>query len=477
MSKLGQMHKFFAVGICLSSVFFGVAQQKPNVVFIIADDLGYGDLSCFGQEKFETPNIDRLALTGMRCTHTYAGTTVSAPSRACLMTGLHTGHAPIRGNREINPEGQFPLPKDSYTLFRLFKDAGYKTGAFGKWGLGYPGSEGDPNRQGVDEFFGYNCQRLAHNYYPDHLWHNQKRVDLPENAEGKFGTYSEDLIQQQILKFISENKHKPFFLYVPVVLPHAELLVPEDSIFERFKGKFPEMPYTGTDSGATFRKGGYASQEYPKAAYAAMVTRLDKYVGEIVTELKRQGIDENTLIIFTSDNGPHKEGGNDPDFFDSNRMYRGYKRDLYEGGIRVPTIVSWQGHIPAGTETDFAFAFWDYLPTFAELLDRKIPVKTDGISVLPTLLGQKEQKAHDFFYFEFHELNGRQAVVQENWKLLHLNLQKEPVYELYNIASDPSEVHNVIFLYPEKAEELKKIMQDAHATDPDWPLFNEEKNR
>jgi arylsulfatase A-like enzyme len=472
------MYKFFVVGIGLSSVFSAVAQQQPNVVFIIADDLGYGDLSSFGQEKFETPNIDRLALNGMRCTHTYAGTTVSAPSRACLMTGLHTGHAPIRGNRELEPEGQYPLPKNAYTLFHLFRNAGYRTGVFGKWGLGYPGSEGDPNHQGVDEFFGYNCQRLAHNYYPDHLFHNQTRVDLPENAGGKYGTYAQDLIQQKALEFIAENKSKPFFLYVPVILPHAELVVPEDSVFERFKGKFPETPYKkGVDSGATFRKGGYASQEYPKAAYAAMVTRLDKYVGEIVTELKRQGIYENTLIIFTSDNGPHKEGGNDPDFFDSNGIYRGYKRDLYEGGIRVPTIVSWQGHIPAGTETDFAFSFWDYLPTFAELLDRKIPVKTDGISVLPTLLGQKEQKAHDFFYFEFHELNGRQAVVRGNWKLLHLNLQKEPLYELYNIASDPSEVHNVIFLYLEKAEELKKIMQDVHATDPNWPLFIEEKNR
>jgi len=469
--------KFLVAGIGFSAVFSAVAQQKPNVVFIIADDLGYGDLSCFGQEKFETPNIDRLALTGMRCTHTYAGTTVSAPSRACLMTGLHTGHAPIRGNREMKPEGQFPLPKNSYTLFHLFKDASYKTGAFGKWGLGYPGSEGDPNRQGVDEFFGYNCQRLAHNYYPDHLWHNQIRVDLPENADGKYGAYAQDLIQQQALKFIEENKSKPFFLYVPVVLPHAELVVPEDSIFERFKGKFPEIPYTGTDSGATFRKGGYASQAYPKAAYAAMATRLDNYVGEIVAELKRQGIYENTLIVFTSDNGPHREGGNDPDFFNSNGMYRGYKRDLYEGGIRVPTIVSWKNHIPAGTETDFTFAFWDYLPTFAELLSWNIPVKTDGISVLSTFLQQKGQKGHDFFYFEFHELNGRQAVVQGNWKLLHLNLQKEPVYKLYNIASDPSEVHNVISLYPEKAEELKKIMQEAHSSDSNWPLFNEEENR
>jgi arylsulfatase A-like enzyme len=203
-----------------------------------------------------------------------------------------------------------------------------------------------------------------------------------------------------------------------------------------------------------------------------MVARLDKYVGEIVEELKRQGIYDNTLIVFTSDNGPHREGGNDPDYFNSNGIYRGYKRDLYEGGIRVPTVVSWEGHVPAGTESHFAFAFWDYLPTFAELLGRELPVKSDGISVLPMLTGKKGQKEHDFFYFEFHELNGRQAVIRGNWKLLHLNIQKEPVYELYNIASDPSEVHNVISLYPEKAEELKKIMQEAHAPDPNWPLFN-----
>jgi arylsulfatase A-like enzyme len=211
--------KFLFAGLGLISlpVLHVEARQKPNVVFILADDLGYGDLSCFGQEKFQTPNIDRLALEGMRCTHTYAGSTVSAPSRACLLTGLHGGHAPIRGNKELEPEGQFPLPAGAYTLFHLFKDAGYTTGAFGKWGLGQPGSSGDPNRQGVDEFFGYNCQLLAHNYYPDHLWHNRTRVELPENANGNFGTYSQDLIQQHTLRFIEENKSKPFFLYVPLV--------------------------------------------------------------------------------------------------------------------------------------------------------------------------------------------------------------------------------------------------------------------
>lgn len=232
------------------------AQQKPNVVFIVTDDLGYGDLSCFGQEKFETPNIDRLALNGKRFTHSYSGTTVSAPSRASLMTGLHTGHTPIRGNKELQPEGQFPLPDNINNIFGIFKSAGYKTGAFGKWGLGQPGSSGDPNNQHVDEFFGYNCQLLAHNYYPDHLWHNQTRIDFPENNDGKFGTFSQDLIQEKTLEFIDQNKQQPFFLYVPIVLPHAELVVPEDSIIQKFRGMFPDKPYKGTDSGSAFRKGG-----------------------------------------------------------------------------------------------------------------------------------------------------------------------------------------------------------------------------
>lgn len=465
-------YKILTTGILFTAFSPIFSQQKPNVVFILADDLGYGDLSCFGQEKFDTPNLDNLALNGMRCTHTYAGATVSAPSRASLLTGLHTGHTPIRGNREMQPEGQFPLPKGQMTLFRLFKQAGYTTGAFGKWGLGQPASSGDPNNQFVDEFFGYNCQLLAHNYYPDHLWHNQERVYFPDNAGGKFGTYSQDLIQEKTLKFINDNKDKPFFLYVPLVVPHAELIVPKDSIFEKFKGRFPEKPYKGTDSGKMFRKGGYASQQYPKAAYAAMVTRLDMYVGQIIDALKQQGIYNNTLIIFTSDNGPHREGGNDPDFFNSNGIYRGYKRDLYEGGICTPTIVAWKNYVPAGTQTAHTFAFYDYLPTFAELLGRQdVEAAVDGISVLPTLYGKKGQKKHDFFYFEFQELGGRQAVVEGNWKLLHLNIRHNSHYELYNIASDPAERHNVIERYPEKAAHLKKIIQCARTEDPNWKLF------
>ncbi len=465
-------NKLIATSISIAGAFSLFAQQKPNVVFIIADDLGYGDLSCFGQEKFVTPNIDNLALSGLRCTSTYSGATVSAPSRASLMTGLHTGHTPIRGNKELAPEGQFPLPANTYSLFTLFKEAGYRTGAFGKWGLGQPGSVGDPNNQGIDEFFGYNCQLLAHNYYPSHLWHNQTRIELPDNNNGAFGTYSQDLIQEHTINFIRENKDEPFFLFVPTVVPHAELIVPEDSIIQYYRGKYPETPHKGTDSGPAFRKGGYMSQEYPNAMYAAMVTRLDNYVGEIVAELKKQGVYENTLIVFTSDNGPHQEGGNNPDFFNSNGVFRGYKRDLYEGGIKVPTIVSWCNNVPKGKQTNYTYAFWDYLPTFAELLGTKVEHEIDGMSVLPTLLGEEGQEKHKYFYFEFQELGGRQAVVKDNWKLLHQNIRSsKPTFELYNLASDPSENHNVISLYPEKTEELKTIMQEARTEDENWKLF------
>ncbi len=448
-----------------------IAQEKPNVVFILADDLGYGDLSCFGQERFQTPNIDRLALQGVRFTNSYSGTTVSAPSRASLLTGLHTGHTPIRGNRELQPEGQFPLPENTFTLFHLFKNAGYATGVFGKWGLGQPGSSGDPNRQAVDEFFGFNCQLLAHNYYPDHLWHNQIKTEYPENDNAQFGAYSQDLIQEKTLEFIDTRKDSPFFLFVPMMLPHAELVVPEDSIIKKFRGKYPETPYHGTDSGDYFRKGGYMSQPFPRATHAAMVTRMDVYVGQIIEKLKEAGVYDNTLIIFTSDNGPHREGGGDPDFFNSNGIFRGYKRDLYEGGIRVPTIMVWNNHIHHGIESNFAFAFWDYLPTFSDLLKQPYPQNTDGISILPALIGKKEQKQREYFYFEFQEMNGKQAIIQGNWKLIRQDIRKKPTYELYNLASDPSENHNLISFYPQKFDELQKMMECARTDDANWPLF------
>lgn len=284
------------------------AQQKPNVVFILADDLGYGDLSSYGQEKFSTPNIDKLALNGTRFTRSYSGTTVSAPSRASLLTGLHTGHTPIRGNREVQPEGQAPLPAESYTIFRMFKEAGYRTGVFGKWGLGYPGSEGDPMHQGVDQFFGFICQGMAHNYYPSHLWSNNKKVEFPENLNGALGTYSQDLIQKKTLEFIESQKEEPFFLYVPFMLPHAELIVPDDTVFQSLKGLFPETPYKGKEPGDT-SVGGYRSQAFPRATHAAMVKRIDLYVAEIVQKIKEEGVYDNTLIIFTSDNGPVVDDG------------------------------------------------------------------------------------------------------------------------------------------------------------------------
>lgn len=466
-----------AVGVGIGQVFAATPAKKtkaPNVVFIIADDLGYGELSCYGQEKFQTPNIDRLALQGMRFTQCYSGTTVSAPSRSCLLTGLHSGHTPIRGNREVQPEGQMSLPEGIYSIFSVFKNAGYATGAFGKWGLGAPGEVGDPNKQGVDDFFGYNCQLLAHNYYADHLWENDKRIELEDNYNGGFGTYTQDLIQEKALKFLDKNAEKPFFLFLPYVLPHAELIVPEDSIIQKFRGKFPEKPFKGVDSGPAFRKGGYCSQKEPHATFAAMIYRLDVYVGQVVAKLKELGVYDNTIIVFTSDNGPHMEGGADPNFFNSNGIFRGYKRDVYEGGIRVPFIAVWPGVIQQG-QSDFMCSFWDMLPTFAQLTGNKVK-RTDGISLMPTLTGKGKQKEHDYFYFEFQELGGRQAVRKGDWKLIRLKASKgeNSIWELYNLAADPSEVHNLIKEYPEKVKELTAIMQEAHVYDPNWPLLEEE---
>lgn len=455
--------------------------NRPNVLFILADDLGYGDLSCFGQERFLTPHIDELARHGMRLTQCYSGTTVSAPSRSCLLTGLHSGHTPIRGNVELQPEGQFPLPANIQTIFHVFHQAGYHTSAFGKWGLGFVGTTGDPKRQGCDTFFGYNCQLLAHSYYPDHLWDNDKRVDLSDNnlsVEYGKGTYSQDLIHEKALEYLDHmSADEPFFMFYPTILPHAELIVPEDSIIRKYRGMYPEVPYKGTEPGNPgFRNGGYCSQFYPHATFAAMIVRLDVYVGQLIAKLKEKGLYENTIIIFTSDNGPHCEGGADPDFFNSNGIYRGYKRDLYEGGIRVPFIISWPGVIQEGSQSDFMCSFWDMMPTFSQLVGSGSKThKSDGISLLPLLTGKKGQQEHEYLYFEFQELNGRQAVRKGDWKLLHLDIRSEhPYYELYNLASDPSECHNVIEFYPEIAAELKEVMESQHVSNPDFPVLRGE---
>ena len=448
--------------------------RRPNIVFILADDLGWGDLSCYGQQLFQTPNIDALASNGMRFTQCYSGTTVSAPSRSCLITGTHSGHTPIRGNLELDPEGQFPLPLGSASLFQDFKAAGYTTGAFGKWGLGYIGTSGDPQEQGVDQFFGYNCQKLAHSYYPDHLWENDSRVELDTEGPYGSGVYAPDLIHEKALSFLKEavSSGQPFFLWYPTTIPHAELLVPQDSIFQRFKGQYPETPYHGIDDGIYFRKGGYCSQEYPHATFAAMVTRLDAYVGDLVRHLKKLGVYDNTIILFSSDNGPHQEGGADPDFFDSNGPWRGYKRDVYEGGIRVPMIVSWQGHVRAGTESNLACSFWDLMPTFRELTGVASADGLDGVSLLPLLEGRKGQKEHDYLYFEFQELGGRQAVRQGPWKLVHLDIRSDtPRYELYNLDQDPGETRDLSADNPEILSRLRQIMVEAHTPNPNFPVL------
>jgi len=437
-------------------------ETLPNVIFILADDLGYGDLGCYGQDHFTTPHIDQMARSGIRFTRHYAGSTVCAPSRSVLMTGLHTGHTPVRGNREVQPEGQHPLPGEVFTLAEMLKRKGYVTGAFGKWGLGYPGSEGDPVRQGFDRFYGYNCQRYAHRYYPEYLWDNEEKHYLEGNDWSRTTTYAPDVIQQKTLEFITQHRDTTFFLYVPMVIPHAELIVPDDSLFQFYRGRYPEHPYTGrtgADYGPDMVIGMYCSQEFPRATFASMVSRLDSYVGEVIQTLEKLGISERTLVLFSSDNGPHREGGADPEFFGSSGGLRGIKRDLYEGGIRVPLIATWPGTIAPGRVSGHVSAFWDLYPTLADLTGFPL-TETDGISFLPELLG-KEQPRHPFLYWEFHEQGGKQAVLSDPWKAVRLGVGKEPdaALELYNLAEDPGEHQNMASRYPELVQEFSRIME------------------
>ncbi|HAQ19022.1 MAG TPA: arylsulfatase [Prolixibacteraceae bacterium] len=446
----------------------GVKNLKPNIVYILADDLGYGDLSCYGQKKFKTPNIDRLASQGMLFTQHYSGSTVCAPSRSSLMTGLHTGHTPIRGNKGWKPEGEYPISASAFTLAEMLKQAGYTTGAFGKWGLGFIGTEGDPNQQGFDEFFGFNSQNLAHNYYPEYLWDNDQKLILKGNSDNQSGQYAPELIHKRALQFIGKNDPsktgKPFFLFYPNTIPHAELSVPEENLKE-FRGKLmPEKIFKGVEpKSETFRKGGYGRQNETHAAFAAMVTLLDKQVGEVVAKLKELGLDKNTIIIFSSDNGPHLEGGADPDYFDSNGPLKGYKRDLYEGGIRVPMIACWPGIIRAGSTTDHVSAFWDVMPTVAEITGIPAPENLDGISFLPTLTGQAGQKQHESMYWEFHELKGRQALRMGNWKLVRYNVltPDNTTTELYDLKTDLGEEKNIAGNHPELVKKMIEILNHS----------------
>ncbi len=450
----------------------GDEPPRPNIIYIVADDLGYGDPGCYGQKLIATPNIDRMAAEGMLFTQHYAGCTVSAPSRSSLMTGLHTGHTPIRGNLEHKPEGQKPLPADTYTIAEMLRDAGYATGCFGKWGLGYPGSEGAPENQGFDEFYGYNCQRMAHNYYPYRLWHNGDTVWLAANAGAGRGDYSQDLIQRKALDFIGAKRDKPFFAMLTYVIPHAELVNPDDSIMASYRDRFPETPYEGVDSGPSFKLGGYCSTPHPRADFAAMVTRLDAYVGEVLALLKDSGLDRNTIVLFTSDNGPHREGGADPDFFRSYGPLRGVKRDLYEGGIRVPLIVRYPAVVERGAVSDLPCAFWDAMPTLATLAGAVVPA-TDGISIWPTLAGKTgEQQQHSHFFWEFHEEGGKMAVRKGNWKgvLLDINDPAKMRMELYDLSDDLHEDHDVAASNPGIVADMWRIMCDEHTPSPQFPF-------
>jgi arylsulfatase A len=448
--------------------------QKPNIIFIFADDLGYGDIGCYGQQKIETPHIDRLAAEGLKLTQFYSGSTVCGPARCSFLTGLHTGHTVIRGNKPYAPEGQTPLPDSVITLANLLQQNGYATAAFGKWGLGFHQNSGDPNKKGFDQFYGYNCQSLAHDYYPLYLWNNHQQVDLSINKQYD-SIYSASLIHQQAIDYIKKAGNKPFFMYLPYTLPHGDVIGPHDEFYNYYAKKFNEAPLTGNN--LKKREHTINAEPLPHAQYAAMVARLDKYVGDIVSLVKTKGMADNTLIIFTSDNGPHKENGGDPEFFNSNGMFKGIKRDLYEGGIRVPFIAYWPEKIKPAS-SDIPAALWDMHPTFLQLAGVNYIKKTDGISLVPLLTKKGRQKQHDYLYWEFHENEGRQAVRWKNWKGVKLNVNKtnsSPI-ELYNIATDPKEENNVAAKYPKVVKRINAIMQQAHQQNSDWPLLDKEFN-
>ena len=428
----------------------------PNIIFILADDAGIADFGCYGGKIIHTPNIDKLAAEGMKFTNHYSGSTVCAPSRCCLMTGKHTGHATVRGNAKNT------ISESDVTVAQILKKNDYATAIIGKWGLGNtPGGEGDPNKHGFDLFFGFREQGHAHHYYPDYLWRNGTKLEFPDNPT-KRTKYSHDLFTKEALDFIENNKKKPFFLYLAYTIPHSDLDVPKDSMAPYIGKLDPEKPYKGK------AKHGFPAvpQSTPHAAYAGMISRMDRDVGRIIQLLDKLGISKNTIVFFSSDNGPSKAGGADPKFFDSNGPHRGIKRDLYEGGVRCPFIVKWPAAIKPGTTTDHLSAFWDFLPTIAEIAKQPIPEGTDGISYLPTLLGKtSEQKAHKALYWEFYEKGGKQAIRIGDWKLVRLNISKDPdaTPELYNLAKDPGETKNVAAEHPETLKKLIDAMRTAHA--------------
>lgn len=470
--------------------------SKPNIIFILCDDMGYGDLGCYGQKYISTPNIDRMAQNGIRFTQAYAGSPVSAPSRASLMTGQHSGHTHVRGNKEywtnvpmvkygsnadFSVVGQEPYSPDHVILPEVMKRNGYTTGMFGKWAGGYEGSCSTPDKRGVDEYFGYICQFQAHLYYPNFLNRYSRmagdtgvvRVVLDKNIlypmygddYKKRTQYSADIIHRKALEWLDhQSADKPFYGFFTYTLPHAELAQPNDSIFKGYKKKFFHDKTWGGSEGSR-----YNESEHTHAQFAGMITRLDSYVGEILQKLRDKGLDDNTIVIFSSDNGPHEEGGADPAFFGRDGKLRGLKRQCYEGGIRIPFIVYWPGHIPGGQVNDHQLAFYDILPTFCELVgDRKFPKGYlnkkdkddcfDGISFAPVLLGDaKAQKEHPFLYWEFHETD-QIAVRMGDWKLVVV----KGVPRLYNLAEDIHEDHDVAASHPEVVNRMLKVIKEQH---------------
>ena len=467
------------------------AARRPNVVFLLADDLGYGDLGCFGQLKIRTPNLDRLAGEGMRLTQHYSGNAVCAPSRCVLMTGLHPGHAFVRTNQSVPPEGQLPMPADTVTLAKLLKQQGYATGGFGKWGLGPPGGHSTPARQGFDRFFGYLCQAKAHNYYPKYLWSDDARFDLdnpdfsahqplPAGADPNDPAsyrpfsgpqYAPDLIGEQALAFVRQHRGEPFFLYFPTTVPHLALQVPEDSLAE-YRGKFDDKPYVGDRR--------YLPHREPRAAYAAMITRMDRDIGRIVDLIKELGLDDDTIFIFSSDNGPLSDelGGTDTDYFNSAGPLRGRKGSLYEGGVRVPTIVRWRGRVAAGSASDRVSGFEDWLPTILEMIGATsaVPARLDGISIAPTLLGET-QPTRPFLYREFPSYEGQQSLRMGEWKAVRQNLmprsrrsKPDLTVQLYNLTEDIGETKDLAGEHPEIVEKMAEIMRQQHVPSAEFPL-------
>lgn len=488
---------FLSVLYLLSGCAGQKEDKKPNIIYILADDLGYAELGSYGQELIETPHIDQLANSGMRFTQHYAGAPVCAPSRCVLLTGQHAGHAYIRGNDEwasrgdvwdfakavedSNLEGQRPIPDSIPTIGNILQEAGYKTAIVGKWGLGAPLTDGIPNNRGFDFFYGYNCQRQAHTLHPKHLWKNKEKVwldnelvvpgtKLDDGADSmSMASYSKyfqrdyapKMMQDEVLNFIDENKDNPFFLYYATPLTHAPLQVPQEYV-DKYVQKFgDEDPYLGNM--------GYFPNRHPRAAYAAMVSYLDAQVGEIVQKLKTLGIHENTLIMFSSDNGPTYNGGTKSPYFDSAKPFKSEygwgKGFTHEGGIRVPMIASWEGKIAPGSTSELISAFWDVLPTLAEVAGVDAPNNIDGISFLPELQGQVDQQKHEFLYWEFPAYQGQQAVRMGDWKGIRKDIFKGNLeIELYNLASDPREQNDIASANPEVAKQIAGIMKQEHTS-------------